>query len=403
MGNNLPLISVVLANYNGAEHLAEAIESVVAQDYDNFEFIVVDDGSTDGSRDIIRAFAKRFPEKIVPICKAKNEGQAEGFNVGVARAKGELVSFIDSDDLWFPHKLSMVQRTFGDPERVVFHQHNLKLLREGIITEEPFRDVLTSGNCGPSANRMHFLPKFIPTSGLTFSQRVLDKILPVPKVFRVCADGYMTRTSLPFGEVSAVNEYCGAYRVHESNTTFMTATFNAAGYLYNILMPSIFEFYEKHGVQWRFGHATEAEFVKALSSIKVKEGDRILMIRCAPPEVIERIVAVLSKIAPSLTIDLLAQSSIIDRVAHLPVNIIPIGEGMIGLDAIGDDAFELLGSQSYDLGVVPYNSRYGNAYGNVHKLLRKLTDCSFVGIGTDGSVQPLIWQSWPIEEGNCNG
>ena len=73
-------------------------------------------------------------------------GQGEGFNRGVAIARGRLISLIDSDDLWFPQKLATVVRDFGDGNTVALHQHNLQLLRQGRVTEEPFRATLAVGD-----------------------------------------------------------------------------------------------------------------------------------------------------------------------------------------------------------------------------------------------------------------
>ncbi len=93
--------SVILANYNGAEFLEQAIRSVLEQDA-SLELILVDDGSTDGSPAIMQDFAMRYPDRVRVKVHAVNKGQGAGFNTGCAAARGELVSFIDSDDVWMP-------------------------------------------------------------------------------------------------------------------------------------------------------------------------------------------------------------------------------------------------------------------------------------------------------------
>ncbi len=86
-----PYFSVIMANYNGGKFLAEAIQSVLDQEYKDFEFILVDDGSTDDSPAIIESFAQRHPETIRTLIKRENEGQGESFNKGFALSKGKFV------------------------------------------------------------------------------------------------------------------------------------------------------------------------------------------------------------------------------------------------------------------------------------------------------------------------
>lgn len=98
---NLPLVSVIIPVYNCAKYLAEALDSVFAQTYRPLEVIVVDDGSTDGSSDIVR----NYPE--VQYFYQSNQGVSVARNVALAAAKGEFIAFLDGDDTWKPNKLSI--------------------------------------------------------------------------------------------------------------------------------------------------------------------------------------------------------------------------------------------------------------------------------------------------------
>jgi glycosyltransferase involved in cell wall biosynthesis len=106
--NKYPLVSVVLCFYNEEKFLKEAIESVMNQDYEHWELIVVDDGSTDNSSNIAREFADEHPDKILYLEHAghANRGLSASRNVGIKRTNGEFVSFIDADDVWLSDKLS---------------------------------------------------------------------------------------------------------------------------------------------------------------------------------------------------------------------------------------------------------------------------------------------------------
>ena len=99
--SNTPLVSVIIPVYNGDHHLAEALESVLAQTYRPIEIIVVDDGSTDNSANIARSY------KEVRYIYQPNQGVAVARNTGISQACGEFIAFLDQDDLWTPNKLSI--------------------------------------------------------------------------------------------------------------------------------------------------------------------------------------------------------------------------------------------------------------------------------------------------------
>jgi glycosyltransferase involved in cell wall biosynthesis len=101
-----PLISVIVPNYNGGRYLAECLRSITTQGYENKEIIVVDGLSTDNSWDIIQSFNVR-------AIRAEPHGEAEAINRGMALAKGDILTYIDSDDLFPPSTLSIVGEYFA--------------------------------------------------------------------------------------------------------------------------------------------------------------------------------------------------------------------------------------------------------------------------------------------------
>ena len=96
-----PLVSVMIGAYNAAPYLGEAIESVLGQDYEPIELIVVDDGSTDGTADVARSFAQ------AKVIQQENGGNGSARNRAVENASGELYAFLDADDRFTPGKLSL--------------------------------------------------------------------------------------------------------------------------------------------------------------------------------------------------------------------------------------------------------------------------------------------------------
>jgi len=98
------LISVITPVYNSEKYIADTIESVLAQTYPDWELIIVDDCSTDNSKDIIREFAKN-ENRIHLIEFEENAGTGKARDVALKNAKGRFVAFLDSDDMWLPEKL----------------------------------------------------------------------------------------------------------------------------------------------------------------------------------------------------------------------------------------------------------------------------------------------------------
>jgi len=107
MTNGSPLVSTVVIFLDAARFLEEAIESVFAQTYRCWELVLVDDGSTDGSSEIARRYARQHPRRVRYVEHAghANRGMSASRNAGVQRARGGLVALLDADDIWLPRKL----------------------------------------------------------------------------------------------------------------------------------------------------------------------------------------------------------------------------------------------------------------------------------------------------------
>ncbi len=119
------LVSVIIPVYNGERYLGAALESVLAQTYRPVEIIVVDDGSTDDTAQVVRTFARRCAVPLHYFCQ-ENQGHAAARNRGIAKAAGDLSAFLDCDDLWLPHKLerqvALLQQSAEAGYALVFQQ-----------------------------------------------------------------------------------------------------------------------------------------------------------------------------------------------------------------------------------------------------------------------------------------
>jgi glycosyltransferase involved in cell wall biosynthesis len=105
----VPKVSAVIATHNRADYVLEAVESVLAQVYEDVELIVVDDGSTDGTLERLAPFADRLR-----VVVQEHSGRAVARNTGLREAQGEYVSFLDSDDRWLPDKLARLVPVLDD-------------------------------------------------------------------------------------------------------------------------------------------------------------------------------------------------------------------------------------------------------------------------------------------------
>ena len=109
-----PTISVIMPAFNAAPHIGQSIQSVLAQTFDDWDLIVVDDGSTDETATV----AGSFSDSRIRCLRRENGGQAAARNTGIVNTQGEFIAFLDADDLWLPEKLDrqieVARRTSAD-------------------------------------------------------------------------------------------------------------------------------------------------------------------------------------------------------------------------------------------------------------------------------------------------
>jgi teichuronic acid biosynthesis glycosyltransferase TuaG len=120
----MPTVSVIIPAYNAEAFLARAIRSVEAQSFRDFELVVVDDGSTDGTADVARGFSG------VRYVRGSHQGEAGARNLGLEEATGELVAFVDADDEWLPEKLAR-QVAFMEELGSSFSYTDAYIVRDG--------------------------------------------------------------------------------------------------------------------------------------------------------------------------------------------------------------------------------------------------------------------------------
>ena len=135
-----PLVSVIIPTYNRGWILREAIDSVLAQDFRDFELIVVDDGSTDNTAQILDSY-----HQDLMVIRQPNRGVSAARNRGIAAAGGGLIAFLDSDDRWLPRKLSSQVDFFNSNPGAVINQTEEIWIRNGVRVNPKTRHHKPSG------------------------------------------------------------------------------------------------------------------------------------------------------------------------------------------------------------------------------------------------------------------
>lgn len=210
--------SIIIANYNYADYLGEAIESALQQTYQPLEVIVVDDGSTDGSRDVMAVFGDR----IRTIYQPENRGQNAAQNAAWRIATGDVVLFLDSDDALLPEAVARCVAAFAQPD-VTCVQFQLE------VVDAQSRRI---GGIRPSAGLQRRDPKIDlalwgsyfhpPTSGNAYHRRFLEQVMPGPefppgRYDEFALDGYLTGRAALSGPIVCLHESLGLYRIHGRN------------------------------------------------------------------------------------------------------------------------------------------------------------------------------------------
>ena len=213
--------SVIINNYNYDRFLQAAIDSALNQTYPHVEVLVVDDCSTDGSREAIAAYGDR----ITPLFHQTNGKQAAALNTGFAASQGEVVLFLDADDYLFLDALDRIVQAFepgvgkvhfrlqvvdGDSQPLGYSIPSAGMtLAEG----EVWRKLLQTSSYVSA-----------PMSGNAYRRETLMPIFPIADEYKSTADDYLM-ISTPFyaKKLAGIDQPIGAYRVHDNNQWALTA------------------------------------------------------------------------------------------------------------------------------------------------------------------------------------
>ena len=175
----MPQVSVIIPTYNRAYVLGEAIDSVLSQTYDDLELIVVDDGSQDETRDIVASYNSRLT-----YLHQEHRGVSAARNLGIERARGNYLAFLDSDDLWLKEKLYLqMECMMADPETLICYTDEI-WIRKGVRVNQMKKHRKYSGMIFE-----YCLPLCIVSpSSVLINRQLIDEVGVFDETLEVCED-----------------------------------------------------------------------------------------------------------------------------------------------------------------------------------------------------------------------
>lgn len=208
-----PSVSIVIDSYNHEKYIRDAIDSALHQDYANKEVVVIDDGSTDHSKEIIESYGD-----LVRSAFQENQGQVAACGQGFLLTNNEIVIFLDSDDILAPNAVTEVVAHWGpNVSKVQFSLQSIDQSGRTLpVTFPNYPDVFTPDQVKRDVleTGTYHAPT---TSGNAFARSCLTKVLPIPKKFGCDIDDALNVIAPLHGDVITIPKVLGSYRVHDAN------------------------------------------------------------------------------------------------------------------------------------------------------------------------------------------
>ncbi len=217
------IASILIPNHNYARYVGAAIDSALGQTYRDVEVIVVDDGSTDESPEVIASYR----ERITPVFK-ENAGPVSALNAAFELSNGELICLLDADDVFEADKIERVVDAAREmPDAFLIHHQLQPIDAQGRTTTEPFPRRVPSGDLRQRTLRSSGWFLHPVSSGLSFRRSYAERVFPIPEecavsragheTFRVIADTYLAGPAALLRPVAGIQAPLARYRMHGAN------------------------------------------------------------------------------------------------------------------------------------------------------------------------------------------
>lgn len=225
----LPLVSIITPVYNGSKYLDQCVESVISQAYQNWELLLVDDGSKDQSLKKIKEWADKDSRiKVLTHIGNVNKGVSATRNLGISHSNGKYIALLDCDDVWFSEKLhKQVSILESDPELVLVYSKAIVIDDQGVPLSQSERKIKfphIAGNGNPEKSnvfiRMLEDSIWMPTPTVIFPRQVINHVNGFVENLRYqCEDHIFFILVSHLGPVYFIDHVLAKYRIHNNSYT----------------------------------------------------------------------------------------------------------------------------------------------------------------------------------------
>lgn len=205
-----PLVSIVLATYNGEEFLRKQLDSLLNQSYQHFEIIAIDDGSTDETLNILREYAAKYANFTV-VQNETNLGYVKNFEKGFSFAKGDFIAPCDQDDIWLPTKIEVLLENIDDA--AIAYCNSVFIDSDDNLTGDSLGDRTSFGDF--DSPLMYVVGASAPGHAMLIKKDVVMNAMPFPVLFS--HDNWLGFVATFSGKVKFVNQVLVHYRRHDTN------------------------------------------------------------------------------------------------------------------------------------------------------------------------------------------
>ncbi len=207
------LVSIIMPVYNGERFIGEALDSILMQSYKNFELIVINDGSTDNTLEILQQYKTRFDERLL-IINQPNQGQVVAKNKGLNLARGDFISFLDSDDRWHPRKLeSQIDLLLKNPSVGLCYTEAVLIDERG--NQIGYRTVNPS-YIGKCFNKL-IMGNCITASSVLLKRECIDKVGSFDTSLTACENWDLWLRISRISELKYIKKPLTYYRIHQEH------------------------------------------------------------------------------------------------------------------------------------------------------------------------------------------
>lgn len=220
------MIDILLSTYNGEKFIEQQIESLLKQTYTNWNLIIRDDGSTDGTKEILYRYTQKYPNKIsADISNSSNMGVIRSFEVLLQKSQSDYIMFCDQDDIWLPHKIELslirmqqLEMQYGSNKPIMIHT-DLTVTDANMTTLD--KSFWHYANIRPQIlnNNIKYLSVCNSATGCTIMLNKAGKDISLPFPPNILMhDSWIASNICRHGIVEAIPKSTILYRQHHSNT-----------------------------------------------------------------------------------------------------------------------------------------------------------------------------------------